>query len=63
MAEMEKEHRWIDEESRYFGQQGHKYDFAGFNESNEAKKLEKLRAYVDEGRRRVNFKVDELFED
>ena len=60
---MEQQHEWIDQEKRYFGQQGHKYDFENFNSKEESKKLEKLRTFVDEGKQRVNFKVEELFVD
>ena len=35
MEQLNTEHDWIEQESRYFGQPGHKYDFAGFNRKKE----------------------------
>ena len=63
MEELKTQHDWIGQESRYFGQPGHKYDFTGFNRKKEEKKLTELNAVIEESKRRVNFKVDEMFED
>lgn len=63
MVNMEQEHDWIEQEKGYFGQEGHMYSFREFNAGKAGDDLKKLKMRVEEGKKRVNFKVDSMFDD
>ena len=61
--ELIAENEWIENEERFFGQPNTNFDFTGFVAKDATTRLRKLEALIDDGKNRVNFNVDAMFDD
>jgi len=58
-----KEHPWIAQERQFFGQSGHMFDFRSMDISAMKEEVKSLKASIEAQQKRVNFKVDSMFDD
>jgi hypothetical protein len=63
MNEMMQEHKWISSDRIHFGQPDHFYDFNKIGISEAQKRIKELSKLIEESKKRVNFKVDTMFDD
>lgn len=63
VADMLEQHRWIEQERQFFGQAGHMFDFKRMDIHALRERVKHLKATIDEKKKRVNFKVDSMFDD
>ena len=63
VTEMLEQHKWIEQERQFFGQAGHMFDFKQMDIHAKRQSVKQLKAEIEEQKKRVNFKVDAMFDD
>ncbi len=57
-----EQHKWIETEREFFGVAGHRYHFEKFNMPRIRDETKKLKDENDQLKKRINLKVDAMFE-
>lgn len=60
---MLEQNKWIEQERQFFGQSGHIFDFKQMDIPKMRESVKQLKAQIEEKKKRVNFKVDAMFDD
>jgi structural maintenance of chromosome 2 len=60
---MLEEFPWIDKEKQFFGQEDHIFNFKNMDISGLRDKVKKLKSVIEEKKKRVNFKVNMMYDD